>query len=156
MYKFFFIFVIFIILDLIYLNFSKSVYENAMKIKYENVKLMPAIISWACLIVSYYYIVEEPVEDKYLRGGILALGIYGVYNATNLAILNDYTEEEINYCITKGTFNNITTTYNMVNQRQKRYYLLQKIMHQLMIIFQLIKYPLIHFQEYQNRIDKDS
>jgi len=64
-----------------------------MKIKYDNIKLMPAIISWACLIVSYYYIVEEPVENKYLRGGILALGIYGVYNATNLAILNDYTEE---------------------------------------------------------------
>jgi len=64
-----------------------------MNIKYDNVKLIPALISWGCLIVSYYYIVEEPFENKYLRGGILALGIYGVYNATNLAILNDYTQE---------------------------------------------------------------
>ena len=93
MYKLFFIFLTFIILDLIYLNFSKNVYETSMNINYNNIKLIPAIISWSSLIISYYYIVQEPLENIYLRSAMLALGIYGVYNATNLAILTNYTTE---------------------------------------------------------------
>lgn len=93
MYKLFFIFLTFIILDLIYLNFSKNIYESAMNINYSNIKVIPAIISWSSLIISYYFIVQEPLENIYLRSTILALGIYGVYNATNLAILTNYTTE---------------------------------------------------------------
>lgn len=93
MYKLFFIFLTFIVIDLIYLNFSKNVYESAMNIRYDNIKIFPAIISWTSLVISYYYIVQEPLENIYLRSAMLALGIYGVYNATNLAILTNYTTE---------------------------------------------------------------
>jgi uncharacterized membrane protein len=84
---------IFIIIDLIYLNFSKKEYENGMGVSYDNIKLIPAIISYVCLLGSYYFIVEDPVYNKYLRAGIYAIGIYGVYNATNLAVLPNYTQD---------------------------------------------------------------
>jgi len=93
MYKLFFIFLTFIVIDLIYLNFSKNVYESAMNIRYDNVKIIPAIISWSIIVISYYYIVQEPLENIYLRSAMLAFAIYGVYNATNLAILTNYTTE---------------------------------------------------------------
>jgi uncharacterized membrane protein len=64
-----------------------------MNINYDNIKIIPAIISWSLLIISYYYIVQEPLENIYLRSIMLALGIYGVYNATNLAIFTNYTTE---------------------------------------------------------------
>lgn len=93
MYKFFLIFTSLIILDLIYVNFSQSYYESEMKIKYSNVKMIPAVLAWMCVGISYYFIVQEPFEDKYLRGLILAVGMYGVYNMTNLAILPNYSNE---------------------------------------------------------------
>ena len=93
MYKFFLIFISLLILDLIYINFSQNFYESEMKIKYSNVKMIPAILEWACVGISYYYIVQQPFEDKYLRGLMLALGMYGVYNTTNLAILPNYSNE---------------------------------------------------------------
>lgn len=55
--------------------------------------MIPAILAWICVSVSYYYIVQEPYENKYLRGLMLALGMYGVYNTTNLAILPNYSNE---------------------------------------------------------------
>lgn len=93
MYKFFLIFISLIILDLIYINFSQNYYESEMKIKYSNVKMIPAVLAWVCIGISYYYVVQEPFEDKYLRGLMLALGMYGVYNTTNLAILPNYSNE---------------------------------------------------------------
>jgi uncharacterized membrane protein len=93
MYKFFLIFIILIVLDLIYINFSQSYYESEMNIKYSNVKMIPATLAWVCISISYYYIVQEPFEDKYLRGLMLALGMYGVYNTTNLAILPNYSNQ---------------------------------------------------------------
>ena len=93
MYKFFLIFFILVILDFIYINFSQNYYEANMNIKYSNVKLIPAILAWLCIGVAYYYSVEEPFENKYLRGLILAIGMYGVYNTTNLAIFPNYTTE---------------------------------------------------------------
>jgi uncharacterized membrane protein len=64
-----------------------------MNIKYSNTKLIPAILAWTSIGVSYYYLVQEPFEDKYLRGIVLAIGMYGVYNMTNLAVLKDYSYE---------------------------------------------------------------
>ena len=93
MYKFFLIFIILIILDFIYINFSQTYYESEMKIKYSNVKMIPAVLAWVCIGISYYFIVQKPFEDKYLRGLMLALGMYGVYNTTNLAILPNYSNE---------------------------------------------------------------
>lgn len=84
---------IFLIADVIYLNFSKNEYQNGMGISYNNIKLIPALVSYVCLLVSYYYIVEEPVFNKYLRAGVFGLGVYGVYNATNLAVFPNYTQE---------------------------------------------------------------
>ena len=103
MYKGVLIFIIFIILDLIYINFSQSFYEYHMNIKYSNVKVIPAILAWICVAVSYYYSVQEPFDNKYLRGLILSVGMYGVYNFTNLAVLDDYSYELTIRDITWGT-----------------------------------------------------
>jgi nucleoside-diphosphate-sugar epimerase len=81
------------ILDKIYLNISKDYYEKEMDIKYSNVQVIPAMIAWSCITISYYFIVQEPFENKYLRGLILAIGMYGVYNSTNLAILPTYSKD---------------------------------------------------------------
>jgi uncharacterized membrane protein len=64
-----------------------------MVIEYSNVKIIPAILAWVCIVISYYYTVQEPLENKYLRGGILSVGMYGVYNMTNLAIYKNYSNE---------------------------------------------------------------
>lgn len=93
MYKVIFIFILFIVFDLIYLNFFKSFYEQQMNIKYSNIKLFPAMLAWGCIVVAYYFSVQAPFENKYLRGLILAVGMYGVYNMTNLAILDNYSYE---------------------------------------------------------------
>jgi uncharacterized membrane protein len=61
-----------------------------MDIQYSNVKVFPALLAWICIVIAFYYSVLEPFENKYLRGLILALGMYGVYNTTNLAILDNY------------------------------------------------------------------
>jgi len=93
MYKLFFIFILFIVLDLFYLNFYRNFYEKHMNIQYSNIKIIPAILAWLCIVIAYYYSVQEPFENKYLRGIILAVGMYGVYNMTNLAIFNYYSYE---------------------------------------------------------------
>jgi len=61
-----------------------------MDIEYTNVKVIPAILAWVCIVIGYYFIVEEPLDNKYIRGIILGVGMYGVYNMTNLAIYNKY------------------------------------------------------------------
>jgi uncharacterized membrane protein len=90
MYKFLFILVTFVVLDAIYLNFSKDYYEKELQIDYSNVKMVPALIAWASIGVAYYFIVQEPFENKYMRGLVLAIGMYGVYNFTNYSIYPDY------------------------------------------------------------------
>jgi uncharacterized membrane protein len=55
--------------------------------------MIPAALAWICIGISYYFIVQKPFEDKYLRGLMLALGMYGVYNTTNLAIFTNYSNE---------------------------------------------------------------
>ena len=90
MYKFFLIFLIILIVDGIYLTASKDYYEKEMNINFSKVKMIPAAIAWICVGVSYYYIVQEPFVNKYLRALILGVGMYGVYNATNYAVFKDY------------------------------------------------------------------
>ena len=90
MYKFLFILLSFIILDAIYLNFSKDYYQDELKIDYNQVKYIPALVAWACIAVSYYYVVQEPFSNKYIQGLVLAIGMYGVYNFTNYSIYPNY------------------------------------------------------------------
>ena len=90
MYKFLFILVSFIILDVIYLNFSKDYYQEQLKIDYDQVKYIPAVVAWACIAVAYYFTVQEPFDNKFLRGLVLAIGMYGVYNFTNYSIFPNY------------------------------------------------------------------
>ena len=90
MYKFLFILVTFVVIDAIYLNFSKDYYQKELQIDYSNVRILPAIIAWSCIAVAYYYTVQEPFENKYIRGLILAVGMYGVYNFTNYSIYPNY------------------------------------------------------------------
>jgi uncharacterized membrane protein len=64
-----------------------------MNIKYSDTKIIPGILAWFFMTLAYYYIVQHPVEDKYLRGLIFSIGLYGLYNFTNLAVLQDYSYE---------------------------------------------------------------
>ena len=93
MYKFLFILLAFVVLDIIYLTISKNYYQVELNINYNDVKLLPALLAWLIIAISYYYIVEDPFENKYIRGLFLALGMYGVYNATNYSIFTHYSME---------------------------------------------------------------
>jgi uncharacterized membrane protein len=84
------VFVTIFLLDIIYLNINKKYYENKLGISYTNIKQVPAVIAWIFITISYYFIVEEQLENKYLRSLMLGIGMYGVYNATNYAILPNY------------------------------------------------------------------
>jgi len=64
-----------------------------MDIEYKNTKIIPAVFAWIFIGISYYYSVHKPYENKYLRGLILSMGMYGVYNMTNLAVLPNYSNE---------------------------------------------------------------
>jgi uncharacterized membrane protein len=110
MYKVFLIFILFVILDLFYLNFYKTFYEKHLNIQYSNIKIIPAILAWLFIVIAYYFSVQEPFENKYLRGLILAIGMYGVYNMTNLAILTSYSYElAIQDCIWGASLITIVT-----------------------------------------------
>lgn len=74
-----------------------------MNIQYSNVKFIPALLAWLCIGIAYYFSVEAPFENKYLRGIILSIGMYGVYNMTNLAIYKDYSYELAIRDMTWGT-----------------------------------------------------
>jgi len=79
-------------LDFIYLNLVKSQYETqivAIQRVVMKVKIIPAIICYILLIVALNYFIlrtHRPILEAFLLGFL----IYGVFDATNLAIFKKW------------------------------------------------------------------
>ena len=84
--------VIVLLLDSIYLNLTKSIFNKLVKkIQGENLVLniKGALISYSLIIFSlYYFIIKE--NKKPLDAFLLGLSIYGIFDATNIAIFKNY------------------------------------------------------------------
>jgi len=89
------IMILYLIIDLPvigYLN-SKMYLDNFEKITGEktNFKKIPAIIAYLILSLSvYYFIIKKKSNNVSVDSAMLGFVIYGIYNATNLATLNNY------------------------------------------------------------------
>lgn len=84
--------VIVLLLDSIYLNLTKSIFNKLVKkIQGENLVLniKGALISYSLIIFSlYYFIIKE--NKKPLDAFLLGLSIYGIFDGTNIAIFKNY------------------------------------------------------------------
>ena len=84
--------IIILLLDSIYLNTTKSIFNKLVKkIQGENLvlKMKGAIMSYSLIIFSlYYFIIRE--NKKPLDAFLLGLSIYGIFDGTNIAIFKKY------------------------------------------------------------------
>lgn len=84
--------IIILLLDSIYLNTTKSIFNKLVKkIQGENLVLnmKGAIMSYSLIIFSlYYFIIRE--NKKPLEAFLLGLSIYGIFDGTNIAIFKKY------------------------------------------------------------------
>lgn len=89
------IMILYLIIDLPvigYLN-SKMYVNNFEKITgtKTNFKKIPAMIAYLILSLSvYYFIIKKKSNNVSVDSAMLGFVIYGIYNATNLATLNNY------------------------------------------------------------------
>lgn len=85
--------VILLTLDYVYLsNFGAKPFLNMVeKIQNEKtiLKLPAAVVSYVLLILAVHQIVLEK-PDNYRRAFMIGLIIYGVFDATNMALFNKY------------------------------------------------------------------
>ena len=81
-----------LILDAIYLNFSKNIFADmvvSIQRVVMKVKILPAILCYLLLIFGLNYFIldqKRSVLDAFLLGFI----IYGVFDTTNMAIFKKY------------------------------------------------------------------
>lgn len=98
LYLYLILLVIFLIIDLIWLNFiAKGLYQKEIgSLLLKNPKLLPAILFYALFIVAIIIIAVIPgIESKslgktLLLGAVLGFISYGTYDFTNLATLNNW------------------------------------------------------------------
>lgn len=85
-------FIIFILLDSIYLFSMKDYFNNQIKIIQGNkikMKIYPAIICYIALVFGLYYFIiskKRSIMDAF----ILGIVIYSVYETTNLALFDKW------------------------------------------------------------------
>ncbi len=83
---------IILLLDYIYLSFTKNSFINmVVNIQKSEFKVnhIGVIISYTLLIIANYYFIYKK-KYNYTDSFILGIIIYGVFDATNLAIFKDY------------------------------------------------------------------
>ena len=82
-----------IIFDLIWLNIQKNGYNSVIK-KIQgnniNVKYLGAIFAYLFMFIAFKYIIY-PSKNILKTSAIFGFVAYGIYNATNYAIFNNYT-----------------------------------------------------------------
>jgi hypothetical protein len=90
--KIFSTFIIFTLIDSLYLMLSKSHFENLVKQIQSSplqIKVVPTLLCYFALVFGlYYFIIRE--KKSILEAGLLGLTIYSVYEMTNLAIFRKW------------------------------------------------------------------
>jgi len=88
-----FTFVIFILLDSLYLSLMRDYFDNQIQIIQGtkiNLKIYPAIICYIALVFGLYYFIISK-NNSILDAFLLGIVIYSVYETTNLALINKWT-----------------------------------------------------------------
>lgn len=76
---------LFVILDLLWFRVSKKLYPN-----FNNVNIKPAIFAWILLGITIGCGYPETVTHALIYGTFVGLIIYGVFNATEACIREDW------------------------------------------------------------------
>jgi len=89
---FFIILSIILLFDIVYLTLNKKLYDTVFD--RNKLKIHFGLVAWIMMAFSLYYFVlsnlEGSIKDKVLKGALLGLCIYSIYNFTNLAIFDFY------------------------------------------------------------------
>lgn len=88
-----FTFVIFILLDSLYLSLMRDYFDNQIQIIQGTkiyLKIYPAIICYIALVFGLYYFIISK-NNSILDAFLLGIVIYSVYETTNLALINKWT-----------------------------------------------------------------
>lgn len=79
-------------LDIVYLNLVSNHFNNLFS-KIQNkplsIRILPAILCYITMVFGLYYFVFKEKKHWY-DACLLGLVIYGVYDTTNMATLNDW------------------------------------------------------------------
>ena len=88
------------ILDVLWITLNKTKYNKLVydvQHKKMNVNIISAIIAYILMIIGIIYITVPLAKTKKNKligalkyGGLFGLCVYGIYNATNYAIFQDY------------------------------------------------------------------
>jgi uncharacterized membrane protein len=86
--------VIFVLLDMVYLNVFKSFFMNIVqkvqKGSAVKFRLVGAVLCYAFLIFGLNYFILQTRSKTWKDAFLLGLVIYGVYETTNYALLQDW------------------------------------------------------------------
>ena len=76
-------------------NYHSKLFESVQKSPM-TVRLIPAALVYILIPLALYYFAIEPSKtekDSVIKGGLLGLSMYGLYDLTNLATLKGWTTE---------------------------------------------------------------
>lgn len=114
---------LFIILDIIW--FASYSYEAIYAPLFASIQGNPppksmilkiggGLFAWVLLALGIRYFVIQNNEDKlntFLRGALFGFVVYGIYNGTNYATLDNYDIQSAIYDTTWGTFATATVSF---------------------------------------------
>ena len=86
---------IYLLMDIAWISLNAKFYNKSIrKIQNKDIKIktIPALLSYALLVLNIYTILIPRLKNKW-EFSLSGLIIYGVYNMTNLATIEDYTVE---------------------------------------------------------------
>lgn len=113
--KLFLIFsIVLISLDMLWLSyFAKvigTVISNIQKSPMK-VNVYAAMLAYAIMCVSYYFLAFENGKPNYFKAGLLGLAMYGVYDLTNLSTFKNWSPAVAAQDISWGIFLSISSLY---------------------------------------------
>lgn len=88
-----------LIIDLTWITTQKPMYASlvrAVQNRQMTVYTPAAIVSYAFLVLSFLFLVaphvhvSKPTAHAFLQGAVVGLVVYGVFNATNAAMFDNY------------------------------------------------------------------
>ena len=115
--------VIFVLLDMVYLNAFKSFFMNIVqkvqKGSAVKFRLVGAVLCYAFLIFGLNYFILQNRSKTWKDAFLLGLVIYGVYETTNYALLQDWPlSAVIQDTLWGGTVMALTTILTQAVQQQ--------------------------------------
>lgn len=84
--------IIILVLDITYLNITSRSYNNLVrKVQGSDIKMnyVGAAMAYGLIMVSQYYFITKKNATIW-EAGLLGLCIYGIFNTTNIAILDKW------------------------------------------------------------------